>query len=87
MEFTRLAKPPESRSAGGEHFDYLGNPKKAFPWVLPLSELGRAPAAGQDGLPVIQGKGMVEFQGGFYEAMDGGEHGTPFAEKCESDKA
>ena len=30
---------------------------------------------------------MVEFQGGFYEAMDGGEHGPPFAEKCGVGKA
>ena len=36
---------------------------------------------------MIQRKGLVEFKGGFDEAMDRGEHGTPFAEKCESCKA
>ena len=60
-----LAEPPNSRPAGGEHFDYLGNPKKAFPKVLPLPELGRASAAGQNGLAVFQGEGWVKFKGGF----------------------
>ena len=82
LEFSCLGESPESRSAGGEHLDYLRGPKQAFLWLLnSLPELGRGSAAGQNGLPVIQGKGMVEFQGGFYEAMDGGKHRDLLGEK------
>lgn len=78
-----LAKSPDSRPAGGEHLHDLRYPQKAFGW-LPglLPELGRAPAAIQDGLPVLQREGRVEFQGGFDEAMEGGKHEAVLSPKC-----
>lgn len=70
-----LAKPPDGRPAGGEHLHDLGYPQQAFLGLpLPFPEGAGAPAAGQDGLPVVEGQGLVEFQGGFDEAMDGGDH-------------
>lgn len=71
-----LAKPPDGRPADAKHRANLVLAEKAFGRLLGLlPELGGAPAASQDGLPVLQGKGWVEFQGRVDKAMDGGEHG------------
>ena len=51
-----LAKPPEGRPADAEHLADLFLGKQALLGPPgPLPELGRAPAAGQDGLPVVKG--------------------------------
>lgn len=79
---SRLAHPPQRRPADAQHFAYLFLGKQAllgFP--LPIPEGARVPAAGQDGLPVVEGQGLVEFQGGFDEAMEGGEHRDPYRRK------
>ena len=78
-ETSRLAHPPQRRPADAEHLADLFLGKQALLWLLlPLPEGAGAPAAGQDGLPVIFGHGLVQFQGGFDEAMDGGKHRTPY---------
>lgn len=77
-----LAKPPDSCSADGEHLHDLGHPQQAFRWLLgPFSELGRTPAAGQDGFPVLQGKGWIEFKGRFDEPVETGNHGDLMSEE------
>ena len=76
-----LAKPPDGRPAGGEHLHDLAYPQKAFFRPLgPLPELGRTPAAGQNSIPIIWGKGLVEFKGGFDEPVEAGNHGGLIAE-------
>lgn len=82
-EASRLAHPPQSRPADAEHIADLFLGQQAFFRPLgPLPELGGTPATGQNGLAVVEGQGLVQFQGGLDEAMDGGKHGTPFGEKC-----
>ena len=60
----------------------LGHPQQAFFLLLgPLPKLGRAPAAGQDGLSVLQRNGWDEFKGGFDEPVETGNHGSLMPEK------
>ena len=70
-EAPRLAHPPEGRPADAQHLADLFLGKQAFlrP-LLPLPEGAGVPAAGQDGLAVLKGQGLVEFQNGFDEAME-----------------
>ena len=77
-----LAHPPQRRPADAQHLADLFLGKQAFFRLLgPLPELGRAPAAGQDGLAVLQRNGWVKFKGGFYKAMEGGKHQDPYRRK------
>lgn len=70
-----LAKPPDGRPADAKHRANLVLAEKAFGRLLGLlPELGGTPAAGQNGFPVLQGKGRIEFKGGFDEPVEGGDH-------------
>ena len=64
-EASRPAHPPEGRPADAEHFAYLFLGKQAFLGLpLPIPEGGWGSATGQDGLPVLKGQGLIQFQGG-----------------------
>ena len=67
--------PPNGRPAGGEHLNDLVDLEQAFfrPFGL-LPELCWAPAAIQNGLPILQGKGGIEFKGGLDEPVETGNH-------------
>ena len=83
-----LAKPPDGRSADAKHLANLVLAEKAFFGHLGLlPELRGTPAAGQDGLSVLQRNGWVKFKGGFNQAMDAGNHGGLMPEKWKWVKA
>ena len=74
-EASRLAHTLEGHPADADH---IADPPVAQKAILrpplPLPEGTGAPAAGQDGLPVVLGQGLVQFKGGLDKPVETGNH-------------